>query len=94
MPIPKQRHTSSRRDRRRSHHALKEIRLEVCSHCGKTVLPHTLCSNCGYYKGRQVVDVLAKLDKKKKKEKTKELTEQEKETKTKKPLTLEGLSKK
>ena len=32
-----------------------------------------MCSNCGYYNGRQVVDVLAKLDKKERKKKEKEL---------------------
>jgi len=94
MPIPKQRHTSSRRDRRRSHHALKKINLSKCSNCGEPVLSHTICSNCGYYKGKQVVDVLAKLDKKEKKEKAKELAQKEKETKSTGPLSLEGLSKK
>lgn len=32
-----------------------------------------MCANCGYYAGRQVVDVLAKLDKKQRKLKEKEL---------------------
>ncbi|TRZ83484.1 50S ribosomal protein L32 [bacterium] len=94
MPIPKQRHTSSRRDRRRSHHFLKELNLKVCPHCGKPVLPHTVCSNCGYYRGKQVFDVLAKLDKKQKKEKAKELANQAKETKENKPVSLAELSKK
>ena len=36
-----------------------------------------LCQNCGYYGGRQVIDVLAKLDKKERKKKEKELHEHE-----------------
>ena len=39
-----------------------------------------MCANCGYYKGRQVIDVLAKLDKKERKKKEKELHEHEKES--------------
>ncbi|OGN26039.1 MAG: 50S ribosomal protein L32, partial [Candidatus Yanofskybacteria bacterium RIFCSPLOWO2_01_FULL_45_72] len=40
--------------RRRSHLALKPLKLVACSHCKKTVRPHTLCLHCGYYKGREV----------------------------------------
>lgn len=94
MPIPKQRHTSSRRNRRRSHLAMKRSFLTTCPHCGALIPPHTVCPNCGYYRGRQVIDVLAKLDKKKKKEKEKELREQKQAAQAKKPLSLEELSKK
>jgi len=45
------------------------------------MLPHKVCPNCGYYNGRMVVDVMAKLDKKEKKAKAKELKEESKETK-------------
>lgn len=93
MPEPKQRHTKSRRNRRRSHLAIKASRFSFCPKCKKPVLPHQACLNCGYYKGRQVIDVLAKLEKKEKKQKQKELKSAEKE-KPKKPLTMEGLSKK
>ena len=75
MPVPKQRHTKSKRNRRRSHHALKKQNIIACPNCGQPVLPHRLCGNCGFYKGRQVIDVLAKLEKKQKKEK--ELAEQQ-----------------
>ena len=78
MPVPKQRHTKSRRNRRRSHHALKKRTFSVCAKCGAPVLSHRLCSNCGTYGGREVIDVMAKLSKKEQKKKTKELADQEK----------------
>jgi len=97
MPIPKQRHTKSRRNRRRSHLRLKKQKFSSCPKCGEPVLAHRVCSFCGYYNGKQVIDVLAKLEKKEKKKKEKELKEHEKEAqedqKTK-PLNLEELSKK
>ncbi|MDP3727287.1 MAG: 50S ribosomal protein L32 [bacterium] len=74
------RHTSSATGQRRSHHALKSRAYSRCTHCAKEILPHTVCQNCGWYKGRQVIDVLAKLDKKGRKKKEKELHAHEKET--------------
>lgn len=67
------RHTKGKRNRVRSHHALKSMQFTRCSHCNTAATPHVVCKNCGWYKGRQVVDVLAKLDKKEKKKKEKEL---------------------
>jgi len=67
MAVPKQRHTKSRRNRRRSHHALKKQGFSVCPKCGEPILPHNLCSNCGVYSGKEVIDVMAKLDKKERK---------------------------
>ncbi|MBU0510650.1 MAG: 50S ribosomal protein L32 [Chloroflexi bacterium] len=54
-PLPKQRMSRTRRDRRRTHHALKTKSLVQCSHCGEMRLPHRVCPKCGYYKGREVV---------------------------------------
>lgn len=73
------RHTKGQRNRVRSHHALKPKKFSACSHCNQAVISHTICKNCGYYAGRQVVDVLAKLDKKERKKKEKELHEHEEE---------------
>jgi len=70
------RHTKGKRNRVRSHHALSRVIFAKCDHCGKEILPHRVCGNCGQYKGRKVIDVLAKLDKKAKKQKEKELAEQ------------------
>jgi large subunit ribosomal protein L32 len=54
-PLPKQRISRTRRDKRRAHHALKAKNLVQCSNCGEMRLPHRVCPNCGYYKGREVV---------------------------------------
>jgi len=58
------RHTRSHTRNRRSHHALSEPRLSQCSHCKAMHVRHKVCSTCGYYRGRLVVDVLQKAEKK------------------------------
>ena len=97
MAVPKWRHTKSRRNKRRMHIFLEKPTLVSCPKCGKPVLPHVVCQNCGYYKGVEVIDVLKKLAKKERKQREKEMkakeAEAKKETKEK-PLTMEGLSKK
>lgn len=91
--VVRMKHTKGKRNRVRSHHALKPARFAACSHCGEAHLPHTICQNCGWYAGRQVVDVLAKLDKKERKKKEKELHEHEKKAaESPKPLSAEELS--
>ncbi len=93
MAVPKQRKTKSRRNQRRSHISLKKPTLVTCPKCGHLMLPHTVCKNCGYYNGREVIDVMKKLTKKEKKNKEKEITAKEKENKKKRPLTMGELSK-
>ncbi len=73
--VVRMRHTKGKRNRVRSHHALEPTNFSRCSHCGQQALPHRICANCGWYAGRQVIDVLAKLDKKERKKKEKELAE-------------------
>jgi large subunit ribosomal protein L32 len=29
----------------------------VCPRCGSAKLPHVVCRTCGWYNGRQVIDV-------------------------------------
>ncbi|MEA3295997.1 MAG: 50S ribosomal protein L32 [Patescibacteria group bacterium] len=90
MAVPKQRHTKSRRNRRRSHHALKSPVLTKCQKCGTMILPHIVCFNCGFYKNEQVVDVMKKLDKKQKKQKEKEISAKQEAQEDKKDKSLDA----
>ena len=96
MAVPKQKHTKSRRNKRRAHIFAKAPTLNKCPKCGKPALSHTVCFNCGSYKGMEVIDVLKKLNKKERKQKEREIAAKEKEEKArgKKPLSWEGMSKK
>ena len=67
--------------------------LTSCAKCGKSIRPHTVCKFCGYYKGKEFVNVLGKLTKKEKKMKEKEMREIEKDQKMEKPVSMEELSK-
>lgn len=94
MGVPKQKHTKSRRNKRRAHLHLKVPFLSECPNCGKPVLAHTVCPNCGYYKGREIIDVLKKLNKKERKKREKEMKSKEEKEEKEKPLTWQELSKK
>ena len=98
MAVPKQKHTKSRRDKRRANIFIKAPVLTACPKCGQSVLPHTVCLNCGYYKGAEVIDVLKKLTKKERKQKEKEIKAEEvakkREMKKQGGMSLEELSRK
>jgi large subunit ribosomal protein L32 len=55
MAVPKKKVTKSRRDMRRSHHALKTTKSIECPNCGELKRPHHMCPACGHYDGREVV---------------------------------------
>ena len=57
MAVPKKKTSKSRRDMRRSHHALKSPTFTEDSHTGEYVRPHHVCRKTGMYKGKQVIDV-------------------------------------
>jgi large subunit ribosomal protein L32 len=56
-PQPKRKLSSGRRDRRRANDALTASVLVQCSNCNEMRLPHKVCPNCGYYRGREVIKV-------------------------------------
>jgi len=94
MGVPNKRGTKSTRNQRRMHIFVKAPSLALCPKCGKPVLPHQICQNCGYYNGREVINVLENLEKKERKKREKEIKAKEKEGKEEKPLSMEELSKK
>lgn len=94
MPQPKKHKTHSRTHSRRSHHALVLPQFSACSHCGSAKMPHEICTHCGYYKGKEVINTLAKTEKKEKKRRAKQAEVKKEETQGEKPQTLEDLSKK
>ena len=46
-----------RTHKRRSHHAVKPLKLQGCSQCGQPTHSHTVCPTCGFYMGRTMVEM-------------------------------------
>ena len=58
--VIRMRHTRAHTKNRRSHHALKAPTLAKCSNCDASRRPHHMCLECGFYDGRQVIDLASK----------------------------------
>lgn len=54
MAVPKKRTGSSAQGHRRSNWKATKPEVTKCSNCGEIVLTHTVCTACGYYKGKAV----------------------------------------
>jgi len=58
MPVPKRKVSRSRRDKRKAHWGLN---TQVIFYCNSGIcknepkLPHEVCLNCGFYKGKKVI---------------------------------------
>lgn len=78
MAVPRHSHTRSKVGKTRMHKYIKPVALNVCPKCAKPVLSHTVCKNCGYYKGVEIINVMANLSRKEKKAKEQELKAAEK----------------
>ena len=57
MPNPKRRHSKARTRKRRAHDFLTAKSLSTCPNCQEAKLPHRVFPNCGYYEGREVINV-------------------------------------
>jgi len=58
MPVPKRKHSRSRRNSRRaSNFKLKNKAVTKCGHCLQPIIPHHICPHCGYYGGVEVLSV-------------------------------------
>ena len=61
---PKKRHSRQRQGKRRAAIKLVAFKAVSCPNCQNPTLPHTVCKNCGYYKGREVINMTKKVSKK------------------------------
>jgi len=77
MAVPKKRHTKGSRNQRRMHLFLKQPNLLPCPKCGQPMRSHNACPACGFYKGKEAVNVLAKLDRRQRRVKEAEMAAQE-----------------
>jgi len=55
MAVPKKKTSKSRKNMRRSHHALAAANAIECKNCGSMAMSHQACASCGHYDGKQVV---------------------------------------
>jgi large subunit ribosomal protein L32 len=56
MAVPKRRTSHARQGKRRSHLHVKPMQVQYCPNCEQPILPHRVCSNCGNYQNRVVVE--------------------------------------
>ena len=69
-PTPKKKTSKSRTKRRYGSYQTKvltmiteQVKLVTCKNCGSKRVSHTACTECGQYRGRQVIDKQKKIDK-------------------------------
>jgi large subunit ribosomal protein L32 len=60
MAVPKRKTSKARRDKRRSSvWKLDAPNLIECKQCHAKIMPHRVCSSCGYYNGKEVIKIEA-----------------------------------
>ena len=58
MAVPKRRQSKARRNSRRANHDKMNLpTFGGCRNCAAQVRPHTVCAECGHYRGREVIEV-------------------------------------
>ena len=58
MAVPKKKMSKAKtRMRRAAAWKLEAPSRSLCPRCGIAKLPHVVCGNCGWYHGRQAIDV-------------------------------------
>lgn len=67
MGLPAKRRTKQSKRERAAHFALKPISLTSCAHCHRQIRPHRVCPYCGYYRGREVIKIDTRSERRRKK---------------------------
>ena len=72
MAVPKRKVSKARKGLRRSHMGLEmpniprtqkahapstQSRRFFCANCNQPKMPHAVCPNCGYYRGRSMIEI-------------------------------------
>ncbi len=57
MPVPARKKSNPSGRRRRSHDGLSKKVVPNCPQCSAPVKPHNACLSCGFYGGKQVLNV-------------------------------------
>jgi len=65
VALPKKRHSKARGRRRRTHWKITPANLVACPQCKQLKPAHKVCPVCGYYGGKQVIEIKVKEKKKK-----------------------------
>ena len=55
MAVPKNKTSKARRDKRRATHKIFAPTMVKCPKCAAFIKPHHMCSECGYYDGKEVI---------------------------------------
>ncbi len=60
MAVPFRRVSKTSKRMRRTHYKLRVNGVCICEHCGEMIRSHIVCPKCGYYDGKQVIQVKSK----------------------------------
>lgn len=58
MAVPKRKTSKARRDKRRaSNIRMTAPQFVECPQCHEAKMPHRICTECGYYDGKEVLQI-------------------------------------
>jgi len=56
-PLPKRKYAKARQGKRRNHLGIAPPSLIKCPQCNSPMRPHHACPVCGYYNGKEAVEI-------------------------------------
>jgi len=54
---PKRRHSRQRKGKRRASINLEIPNAIICANCSSMMMPHVVCKTCGFYRGKEYVNL-------------------------------------
>ena len=62
-PLPKRRWSTHRQGRKRATLKARNNSSSVCPNCGQPKTVHAVCPHCGFYRGKQVIEIKERKEK-------------------------------